>query len=75
MTHTQQRPGAVETWEYFPERIKPDRLTPELMNQRSADGWELANSFPLSILGGLGTALGGTQGQTTAIQLIWRRRR
>ncbi len=76
MTNTQQqyRPGtpAGGTWQYHTEVILPRTMKEyeRTMNQMGADGWELVAAYPLSLKG----AVRSPDGNTTDVQVIWKRR-
>ncbi len=75
MTNAQQRPNvpAQEMWDYYTEQVKPNDMKDyeqTRMKQMGSQGWELVNALPLSLHGTLRSAVG----QTTTIQMIWKRR-
>ena len=73
MRHPEKTPPDRDTWEYLTHQIDYDKMESyaQTMNDLGAAGWELVNALPLS-RGGSFRYVGGL---TTALQLIYKRRR
>ncbi len=63
---------AAGTWQYHSDVVPPREMKQyeRTMNTMGADGWELVAAYPLSLRGAIRSA----DGNTTDVQVIWKRR-